>query len=194
MLVNYIKKYKIVFLSAFLALLFISCSSNVNQVYPTRSWDKSLNKFFDDGIDFVLNPENLEGTWAQNYSDELDARVEYSDLIATVKINTIREDIDLENHKVRRLYGNIIKIYKGKNYNTEEIQLSVEEGKASFDIILQNERRILNNAFVAYVHWFNDEKNITKNHWHISPATKSVVSLTKENIKRREIKTKIINN
>jgi len=187
------KKNKILLSIIFIVTITFCGSSTTNYITTDREWDINLSKYFDDSIDFLLKPQKLSGEWLTQYMNELKGRIRYSDFIGVVRITGIREDISPEGRKERRVFGEIIKTYKIDKRIIKElktVEFRTEENLASFEVIEENMRRILNNAFVAYVIWYKDpEKNIIKNHWHLSPATKYVIKLTKKFIKQ-EIKSK----
>lgn len=186
-------KRELIIIFAPIWLFTFACSSSTkNYIETDRRWDPYLNNYFDNSIDFLLNPEELSGEWKKQYIEELKGRVKYSDFIGVIKITSIREDVTPDGKEYKRIYGEVLKTYK-LNQDTiktlNELELMAYQDIASFEIIEENIRRLLNNAFIAYITWYKDEvDNTIKNHWHLSPATKSVISLTKRTIEEVLIK------
>jgi hypothetical protein len=130
---------------------------------------------FENGVDFIDDPTLLEGSWLETWEQEVDLRVRSSDVIAYVRITTMRTDTDLERHETHRLIAHIDSLRHGEAAG-EEIELVVREGEAGFDTVHEQDRRILNQRFVAFVKWTQEtpEDPIVAR-WHLSPASERVV-------------------
>ena len=139
---------------------------------------------FEDGIDFVADPEVLEGRWRDDWSRELDQRVRRSDIVARVTINTVRTDTDLDRRVTLRLLPEADHTYVGTF--PEDLALLSREGEPGFGTVEGNERRILNHPFILFLKW--DQPDADQNvvpRWHLSPAEEPVVQRTEYLLERR---------
>ncbi|MBN1653045.1 MAG: hypothetical protein JXA30_04645 [Deltaproteobacteria bacterium] len=142
-------------------------------------------EFFEDGIDYVANPEALEGRWLQEWQRELEKRLEYSDFIGVITVNTLRTDIDPGRRTSYRLLATVDKSLYG-NAPQEGLSLVVRDGQAGYETVDGNQRRILNEKFVVFVKWYETEDDSVLAHWHLSPASKTIVQHVQELIDRRD--------
>ncbi len=162
-----------------------SCSSTTSNIRPQAPWEPELAEFFDDAADFIQNPGDLQGAWSTGYSRELQGRVDEADLICRVTVSTLNEDINVEGHRRKHLLMGITSVLYGEEPEGRRLHLSVDEGSAGFDTIDASERRLLDNQFVAFVRWYEDEDSAVRGHWHLSPGTRSVVELVRHQIIER---------
>ncbi|MBX3270951.1 MAG: hypothetical protein KF729_11865 [Sandaracinaceae bacterium] len=129
---------------------------------------------FANGLDLVRDPEGMGGSWLRTWEDELDARVSNADLVLGVTVRTIRHDSDLDRRSTFRLFVHVDHRYYGEV--EEELVLVTREGEAGFPTVRTNERRLLDQQFVAFVKWQRDEATEeVRARWHLSPATETVV-------------------
>lgn len=139
---------------------------------------------FEDGVDFVADPEVLDGQWRENWARELDERVSEADIVARVTVHTVRTDTDLDRRTTYRLLVNEDQGYLGAL--PSDIQLTTDEAAPGFGTVSGNERRILNQPFVLFLKWerpLGATESIAR--WHLSPATEPVVLRTEFLLERR---------
>lgn len=166
-----------------------ACSAPAAQIRASAPWDPDLAPFFDDAADFIANPGDLEGTWATDYAVELRGRVDAADLICRIHVNTVREDIAVEGARRKHLLATVTSAMHGVAPPDERLYLTVDEGSGGFDTIDRNVQRILDNRFVAFVRWYEDDEGALRAHWHLSPATPEVVGAVRAALEERESAT-----
>lgn len=142
---------------------------------------------FENGVDMVRDPEALGGTWLRSWEDELDRRVSLADIVALVTIRTLREDVDLDRRQTYRLVADPSRVYLGEDQVGDEgLTLSVAEGEGGYGTVANNERRLLDAQFFAFVKWQRDPENgELVPRWHLSPATDQVASRVRALLERR---------
>jgi hypothetical protein len=142
-------------------------------------------EIFDDGIDFIEDPEGLDGRWQSDWERDLERRVSGADLIAEVEVVTLRLDTDPEQRRTYRLIGRFESIVFGERPD-EDIALVVPEGAPGFSSVADNENRLLNERFVVYVKWYhNEEVAGVRPHFHLAPASEVVLDYTRDRATRR---------
>jgi hypothetical protein len=138
---------------------------------------------FEDGIDFVADPEGLEGRWREDWSRELDQRVSWSDVVAVITIRTIRTDTDPNRETTLRLLAEPSRTLLGEI--PDEIELKVGHEQAGFSTVEGNDRQILNTEFVAFLKWYQAADGSVRPHWHLAPASDPVMSRVEYLLERR---------
>jgi hypothetical protein len=150
------------------------CGSSAPRIVVTPM-TQAQGVVFENGVDYIDDPTLLEGSWLETWEQEIDLRVRSSDVIAYVRVTTMRTDTDLERHETHRLVAHIDSLRHGE-VSGEELELVVRQGDAGFDTVHEQDRRILNQRFVAFVKWTQDgvDGPIVAR-WHLSPASERVV-------------------
>lgn len=161
-----------------------SSAPNVQTVSPFTAEDA---RFFEDGVDFVADPEALEGRWREDWTDELEGRVGLSDFVGLVTVTTMRTDTDLDRRTTYRLIATVERELLGDS--EDEVTLTIREGQAGFGTIAGNERRILNQPFMAFLKYYQREGTEGPEgvdaHFHLSPAAEAVVRRAEYLLERR---------
>ncbi|MFW5875353.1 MAG: hypothetical protein ACOCXM_01320 [Myxococcota bacterium] len=155
-----------------------ACAPQPKPARVTSEFTEEDEALFDDGIDFVADPAGLEGPWEADWHEELEGRVAAADLIATITIETIRSDRDLDRRETIHLVADVRDEILGEAPDAQ-IDLTVRETQSSFRSVQGNGRRILNQPFVAFVKWREDARGNVRPRWHLAPATPSVVKQTR---------------
>jgi hypothetical protein len=130
---------------------------------------------FEDGIDLIGEPEGLSGRWADDWNSDLRERVERSDLIALVTVNTLRTDVSPENRSTHWLVAEVGEVLKG-NYQGELGLASSEVSSVGFDTVERERTGILHKPMVVFAKWVADDAEIVRARWHLAPGTKSIVN------------------
>jgi hypothetical protein len=144
---------------------------------------------FDNGVDYIDDPTLLEGPWLETWEQEIDARVAGSDVVAYVRITTMRTDIDLERRETHRLVAHIDSLRHG-TVESEDIELVAREGEVGFPTVDGNDRRILNQRFAAFVRWTqSDPEAPIVPRWHLSPASERIVRRVNSLVEARRAPT-----
>lgn len=150
------------------------CGSSAPRIVVTPM-TQAQSTVFENGVDYIDDPTLLEGNWLETWEQEIDLRVRSSDVIAYVRITTMRTDTDLERHETHRLIAHIDSLRQGASPE-EELELVVRQGESGFDTVHEQDRRILNQRFVAFVRWTQDGPDAPiVARWHLSPASERVV-------------------
>lgn len=170
--------------AAIAASLLCSCTPAPPVAHVSSAFTDEDAKLFDDGIDFVADPGGLEGSWLEDWQKDLERRVGSADVVATVTVSTIRTDVDPSQRQTIHLVADVDKNIVGKAPGSE-LELTVEEGQPGFATVQGNDQRILNQPFVAYVKWYRTQDGDVKPHWHLAPATPTVVEQTQSLADRR---------
>jgi hypothetical protein len=151
-----------------------SCGASAPRIVVTPM-SQAQGVVFENGVDYIDDPTLLEGSWLETWEQEIDLRVRSSDVIAYVRITTMRTDTDLERHETHRLIAHIDSLRHGEA-GGEELELVVRQGDAGFDTVHEQDRRILNQRCVAFVKWTQDGPDAPiVARWHLSPASERVV-------------------
>jgi hypothetical protein len=158
------------------ALLAAGCGSGASQMTVTSEFTEAHGTVLEDGVDFVDDPTVLEGRWQEDWMRDLDRRVSISDGIFVIQIRTIRTDVDLERQETFRLIGEIGATLYGDTPDSDELELTVEQGSGGFDTVEGNEQRLMRERMLAFVKWYESESGNVLAHWHLSPATDGVIA------------------
>jgi hypothetical protein len=138
---------------------------------------------FEDGVDFVADPEGLEGRWREDWSRELDQRVSWSDVVAVVTVRTIRTDTDPNRETTLRLLAEPSRTLLGDV--PDEVELKVKQHETGFSTVEGNHRQILSTEFIAFLKWYQADDGSVLPHWHLAPASDPVLSRVEYLLERR---------
>jgi len=155
-------------------LLLASCGSSAPRIV-VRPMTDAEGVVFENGIDYIDDPTLLEGSWLETWEGEIDPRVRRADVVAYVRITTMRTDTDLERRETHRLVAHIDSLRHGEP-GVEDLELVVREGDPGFGTVHDQERRILNQRFAAFVRWEQTtEGGPVVARWHLAPASERIV-------------------
>jgi hypothetical protein len=133
-------------------------------------------KLFEDAVDFISDPDLLEDKVGQQWQDDLNKRYDLADFIGIVTVSTLVSEIDLEKRTTFRLASPIVRPILG-NSPKKELLLAVSEDSEGYPRVEQNQARILNRNFIAFVKWYKQSNGEPAAHWHLSPASDRIVGL-----------------
>jgi hypothetical protein len=176
---------RLIVLLPFFVAFAHACGSGSVQLRTSSEFTEVHAEFFEDGVDYVANPDALEGRWRDEWQREMEKRLEYSDFIGVVTVNTLRTDIAPGRRTSLRLMATIDKRLLGEAPK-EGVSLVVRDGQAGYETVDGNQKRILNERFVVFVKWYEDENELISAHWHLSPASDVILDRIQELILRRE--------
>lgn len=148
------------------------CGGGPAPIVVTSPFTDEHETAFENGIDYIEDPTILEGSWLSSWEDDIDRRVQLSDAVALVTVTTLRQDVDLDRHETYRLITRVDRERHGEL--PDEVTFVVRHDQAGFGTVHGNDARILNQRFVAFVKWAEEEGQIVPR-WHLSPATERVV-------------------
>lgn len=167
-----------------------SCGSSAPRIVVTPMTGAQA-AVFENGIDYIDDPALLEGNWLETWEQEIDLRVRSSDVVAYVRITTMRTDTDLERNETHRLVAHIDTLRLGDGIEEgSELELVVREGDPGFDTVHNQDRRILNQRFAAFVKWTQESEGMPiVGRWHLSPASERVVRRVNSLVEARRAPT-----
>lgn len=138
---------------------------------PFMEADKLL---FENGVDMIGEPDGLSGRWAEDWSNELRDRVERSDLIAVLTVNTLRTEVSPDQRSTHWLVAEVGDVLKGQYQG--ELGLAATQDAIGFDTVERERTNILHKPMVVFAKWVADDVGVVRAHWHLAPATKNIVS------------------
>jgi hypothetical protein len=186
------RKQLLVFILA--ALVISACgssSSTGGALRPSSPFTEADAKVFDDGADFIGDPDGLAGRWAEDWDSEMQTRVAQSDLITTATISTLSTDIDPQQRTTYRLNAKPENALKGKA-PSDDLTLSVSEDALGFVGVDRDRQRILSEGFVLFAKWYEKPDGSIGTHWHLSIASQHVLSRVRTLLERDKPKRTII--
>lgn len=167
--------------------LLVACGGGSQSGVPAKppgEFTAEHALLFESGVDFIADPEALEGRWRDDWSTELAGRVSYADVIALVQVDTFRTDVDPARRNTYRLVADVAKTWMGEA--PDELVLVVRPGDTGFGTVHNKEDQIINKGFVAFIRWDLDENGRVVPRWHLSPASSPVAERVMYLVGRRE--------
>jgi hypothetical protein len=152
-----------------------ACGGATPQVRVSSPFTEEHAKYFEDGVDLVKDPTSLDGRWRDEWQADLDRRVGLSDLIARVKVSTVRSIWDLD-HTVLQLDLTVQEQLHGTSAG-ESLVVSVREGDVGFPSVKTNQARLLNADYLVFVKWYVGDVGRPVAHWHLAPDTDAIRGL-----------------
>lgn len=152
---------------------FASCSGDKTALKPRSPWDESLVEFFDDSIDFTMDPQSLSGQWLYDYQNHLKMRMKKSEIVMAIKILSMTLKTDPEGRQCKDLYAQIKTIVKG-SYPSSNITLRVCDNSMGFDSFKEDDRRIFDRIHVAFIKLYRRASGQVAMHWHLSPLSEGL--------------------
>ena len=135
---------------------------------------ESDEKLFEDGVEFVADPRALADRWAEDWYRDTNERIERSDVIALVRVETLRTDVDPQNRRTYRLFARVDNTYKGK-LHSDELTLLAPEGTVGFSTIDRDKQRVMQDPFVVFIKWYKRADGQVDAHFHLAVASDGVV-------------------
>jgi hypothetical protein len=148
-------------------------------VRPSSPFTPEDGHLFEDGVDLVGNPEALSGKWAEDWSNEMRDRVVRSDFIARVTVNTLRSDVDPQQHTTHWLISNVDEVLTGK-LSTRELAFASSDETPGFGGIERERDNILHRPMLVLGKWAELENGEVRPHWHMALASNQVVAVVKQ--------------
>ncbi len=158
------------------------CGGSAAAVRVTSPFTAEHATAFENGIDYIDDPSILEGQWLRSWEEEIDRRVSLSDAIALITVTTLRQDVDLDRRSTYRLIAHVDRQRHGEV--PDDLALVVRQGDAGFPSVDGDESRILNQRFVLFVKWADQDGRVVAR-WHLSPAAERIVRRVNTLIERR---------
>ena len=149
------------------------CGSKGNELKPKSPWDESLFEYFDDSIDFTINPQSLSGQWLFKYQKQLKGRLTHSEIVLGVKIISVTQKTTPKGRECKDLYSDVKANVKG-DYEKDSITLTVCDDQPGFDSFREDDSRLFNRVLIAFVKLYEMEDGTVAMHWHLSPLSKDL--------------------
>jgi len=168
--------------------LLAACASGP-KVHTTSPFTETDAEAFAGSVDFVGNPRSLQGRWQDAYAAELERRVERLDLLAVVQIHTLRNDLDPERRSKYRLLARVERtLFESDDFDVDELELAVRDGEAGYPTVADNQARILDQPFLAFVKFAPGDSPgaAPVPRWHLSPLTEPVLERVRPLLQERD--------
>jgi hypothetical protein len=172
------------------AVLIGACGGGSSSVKVSELTEQDV-KLFDNNVDFVLDPEVLEGRARQELESDLQERYELSNFAGVVTVTTLLSDIDLEKHSTVRLASTVVKELQGKAPSKDMI-FAVSENQDGYFGVTNNQQRLLNQRFIAFVKQFKQDKGEVVTRWHLSPASDKIMAKIDQFISSKKKNTHVV--
>jgi len=140
---------------------------------PKSPWDEKLAEYFDDSVDFTINPQELSGQWLFKYQDQLAVRMIDSEFVLGIKIISVTQKTDPMGKACKDLYTEVKARVKGK-YEQDTIILHVCDDAAGYDSFKEDDTRLYERVFIAYIKLYKQTDGEVGIHWHLSPLSKGL--------------------
>ena len=178
----------------------LGCGPKNQTLKPQSPWDEGLAEYFDDSVDFTLNPQSLSGQWLYKYQDQLAVRMIESELVLGVNIISITKKSDPSGKDCKDLYSEVKARVKG-DYAPGSVTLRVCDDQAGFDSFKEEDTRLFDKIFIAFIKLYAVEDDSVGMHWHLSPLSKglkdgmdNILKQSKDKKKKQETQKYVIEN
>jgi hypothetical protein len=142
---------------------------------PFTDADKQL---FADSVDLVGDPEGLTGRWADDWAVEMRDRVQRSDFVAMVTVNTLRTEIDPSKHTTHWLLANVNDVWKG-GLGDDELALPSSDDSLGFESVDRERTGILRRPLLVLGKWTRAPGGELRPHWHLAIASQQVLAVVR---------------
>lgn len=166
-----------------LASASLGCGGAAPQAQVSSPFTQEHARYFEGGIDFVDDPTTLTGRWREEWLAELDTRIEHSDAVAKVSVETVRTAWDLDRRKLQ-LELTVSSVLHGV-LPMGNLTVSSQEGEPGYPSVKSNEARLLHATYILFVKWSKDEDGQLIPHWHLSPDSEQVTSTVQSRLEMR---------
>jgi hypothetical protein len=169
-----------------LAILLPYCGGNALKV--GQPWNPKEEKFFDNGIDIIDNPNSAFGQWGFQQESAMDGRAQLSDYVAVVEITAIKTVTSAENVEAKHIEVKVKKTLYGTHPDSV-LSLKSDPSFPGFVLIKRYEKRLKGN-FILFSRWFNETINGPTAQgldcrFHLSPASPVMIKATKDRLTTR---------
>ncbi|MFG0241330.1 MAG: hypothetical protein ACF8R9_00955 [Phycisphaerales bacterium JB054] len=170
----------------FVSLVLMAACAGAQQTVAVVSSPFTIEHeaVFENGIDLVRDPRILEGQWLETWEEQLEQRIAMADVVALVTVRTLRTDVDLQRRHTYRLITDVDRVYVGERVG-DELTLIVREGESGFGTVRTNERHLLDNQYLVFLKWAEDEDGRVRARWHLSPASEQVALRLRAQLRER---------
>jgi len=159
-----------------------SASQAVKVQRPSSPFTATDAQLFPDGIDLVGDPAGLTGRWADEWATEMRDRVQRSDLVALVTVNTLRTDISPEQRTTYWLEAQVKDVLKG-TFGADELSLPSSDEDTGFESVDQKRSSVLRRPLIVLAKWEQQASGEVRARWHVAPASKEVVAAVRAHLR-----------
>lgn len=155
-------------------VLSFACGSSVPARAVTSAFSVRHGELFDDAVDFMADPNAMDGSWAKRWQADLDGRVADSDVVAVIRVETLVSDTDPRKRGGLRLLPVAVRTLRGRL--PPQTDLRVSEGRPGYVSVDANRSQIMADEFVLFLKWYQSEGSSVAAHWHLAPASDAVMA------------------
>ncbi len=170
-------------------LLAASCGPKHGNLTVNKPWDPDYAEYFDDSVDFTMNPDSLSGQWMYSYRLELEGRVSLSDYIVALRVQSVSVEEDNDGRQIKGLNAVIEKSVKG-TFPGKALTLTVPDDQRGFDSFSEDDPRLTDRVFLAFLRLYKGEEDKVGIHWHLSPLSKGLMKAMDDMKKAEEAANK----
>lgn len=153
------------------------------RVYPPLA--ESDVPLFDNGADFIEDPESLDGQWRDDWTTEFQQRVERADLVATISLSDVQSELDeVEGTEAHRFRATIAETLYGTARDLE-LHLRTAPNDRGYSTV-SNTESIAARAWVVFVKWRAADDGDKLAAWHLAPASEPIARRLGFLIERRK--------
>ena len=153
-----------------------SCgASRGSSMRPHAEFTAEDARLFEDGVDLIENPDQLEGQWKLDWDRDLDRRVAQSDLIVIGTVNTLRDDVDLDQNTSYQIVLATERALVGEKPGSEMILIS-RQGATGYSSVQEHRGHLLGRKLIAFVRYAIGENDAAVAHFHLSSPSEAVTA------------------
>jgi hypothetical protein len=162
---------------------------------PKSPWEESLAEYFDDSVDFTVNPQSLSGQWLYKYQDQLKVRMASSEYVLGIQVISITKKTNPAGRECKDIYADVKARVKG-DYEPGSLTLRVCDDEAGFDSFEEEDKRLYEKIFIAFLKLYEAGGGEVGIHWHLSPLSKGLKEgmdrILKEKTKKKKKSKKYV--
>lgn len=162
-----------------LTSLFVACGGTPAARHVVTPMTPDAEVAFDNGMDFLGDPTLLEGNWLEEWDRDLRTRSELSDAVLLVRVRALHENEDLDRNRSYRLSVHVETVRFGTGV-PDDLTFVARAHEAGYATVHENESRLLDEQFVAFVRWTETPEGEIVPRWHLSPGSPGVMRRVNE--------------
>jgi hypothetical protein len=163
------------------ALTLGACGTAGSAAKPSSPFTDNDTRLFESGVDTVGDPGQLTGRWADDWTNEMRERVARSDFVALVTVNTVRTDINPEQHTTHWLVVGVDDVLKG-GAGKRELSLPSPQDALGFESVDRERGTILRRPLLLLAKWVAEPGGEVRPAWHLAPASKEVLAVVRSHL------------
>ena len=147
-------------------------------------WNPEDRPFFDDGVDLIENPTALAGAWGGRQKNWMEGRIQLSDVVAVVELQSLQTEVDASKSESKRLAVTVVTALYGEPPSAK-IRLESRSDAPGYPLLVRHEKRMAGRFILFYRHFeqkAKDGNDAISHHFHLSPASKTLLAHVRERI------------